>query len=57
MNVAPYCSNIHHQSIDHIDQLIIEFNRSKDLDDTAIPRSTIFGALKYGQISQIQHFV
>ena len=59
MNVAPYCSNIHHQAIDHIFQLIIEFNRSKDLDDTAIPHLTIFGVLKYspkhGQTSQIQH--
>ena len=58
MNVAPYCSNIHHQSIDHIYQLIIEFNRLSDVDDTAIPHLTIFGALKhsqkYGQLSQIQ---
>ena len=33
MNVAPYGSIIHLKSTDHLDQQIIEFNRSKYLDD------------------------
>ena len=37
MNVAPHCSNTHPELIDHLDQQIIEFNRSRDLDDTALP--------------------
>ena len=36
MNIAR-CSIIHLKSTDHLDQLIIEINRSKDLHDTAPP--------------------
>ena len=37
MNVASHCSNTQPELIDHLDQQIIEFNRSRDLDNTALP--------------------